>query len=180
MTTVQSSYYMPISKREGDVQRAVRYLLSHLPYYISFYERLQDKQILAMFRDRAAKIAKEAIERDEALVAAKVEKYHAKESLRTPAKGRYELVCKNTCSLRFKYTAPSGKELHGIIAMYKTRGFSASKQTHLYSNDVCLVWESGKQMIMHQDVLISKIIDTSEYDVQHLVTCIKKLQRSAK
>lgn len=162
-------YLMVTKHSTNEIQEAVSYLVSALPYPIEWYNTLEDKQILAMKREHLKKLVKAAIAKDKEEVDRRMGKHLL---------GTYRLVCINTCSMRFVYTTPEGKEIHGLIATYKTKGYDLCKDVLLFGDDYHLAWENGSARTLSRSLLISKILSTSRDDAKKMVDGIHKLKRA--
>lgn len=158
-----------ISISTKEVNEAVSYLVSVLPYPIQWYNTLEGKQILAMKRMYVKKVVDAALRKD---------MEETNKRLGIQPKGSYRLVCINNCSLRFVYTNPNGKEVHGIIATYETNGYEMNKKNRLSNEDYHLVWENGTAKTMTRSLLISKILSTCDDDAKRLIDAVLKIKRA--
>lgn len=158
-----------INERSSLIRGYVSHLCNVHPYPISFYVSLSDIQVTRMYEVSMGKVYRSAKLMDADDVQRRLDEQR---------RGEYKLVAVNKCSMRISYTGSTGKEIHGIIATYETKGYELAIQRRLSPSDMCLVWQHGKKEIIDRSLLISKILSTSSTNPKELIKGIHSLQRT--
>lgn len=158
-----------ITRRSELIRGYVAHLQGIHPYPLNWYSSLSDIQVVRMYEVSMGKVYRSAKSMDADDVQRRLDEQR---------RGEYKLVAVNKCSMRISYTGSTGKEIHGIIATYETKGYELAIQRRLSPNDMCLVWQHGKQEIIDRSLLISKILSTSSTNPKELIKGIHSLQRT--
>lgn len=158
-----------INYRSELIRGYVAHLQGVHPYPLNWYSSLSDIQVTRMYEVSMGKVYRSAKSIDEDDVQRRLDEQR---------RGEYKVIAINKCSMRISYTGSTGKEIHGIIATYETKGYELAIQRRLSPDKMCLVWQHGKISIIDRSLLISKILSTSSTNPKELIHGIHSLQRT--
>lgn len=190
--------FNPIASRSSEIQHLITQLVANSPYPLHWYEQKTDAQVKAMARRNPsiaqyyASLVENAMAADEAAVQARLMEMRGPAIMLDPTPeviqpieskkniiGHYEVTVSNRRSLRFKFVRPDGTTTNGIISKLRLSGYRLENGVDdLPKHSLCLVWESGKILILPVGTIVGKILGSAIENPKHLVQEIYRVSSS--